>query len=421
MTPKKRRGSSRRKNIAPKPNYQVGQKIQARWLGGEEWYDGKIIKQGKRKQHVVYDVVYDDDSSVEKNVYENLVALRADVVVLEEEGSNSSSNSSSSSSNSNNKKKVHTSTTKHPSFGSDVLMIASTLVPLLLAVLAMLCLPTILGEERGGQILDRALSKAFRGGLPGFFAATIQILSLMWLRTVVNYQYKTGAPFMVALRTLWKEGGPRRFYRGFLPAVALVPLSRFGDTASNAGVLALLDGSVLFPVVLQTAVASGASSLWRVLLMPLSVLKTTLQVGGKQGIPDLRKKVQSYGAMAVFFRGTGAMMLAQFMGHYPWFAVSNALKESIPADAFGNGVAAGLWRAAFIGIVASVASDFITNAIHVVRTHRQTSNENLSYTQTIKRVVDEGGIKSLLFRGLGAKMLVNCLNSIVFSVLLKLW
>ena len=131
------------------------------------------------------------------------------------------------------KKTTKENATTTSSLTSDFLTIASTLIPLLLAVLALLCLPTVLGEDRGGEILDKALLKAFKGGIPGFFAATIQILSLMWLRTIINYQYKTGAPFMLAFRTLYKEGGVRRFYRGFIPAVALVPLSRFGDTASN--------------------------------------------------------------------------------------------------------------------------------------------------------------------------------------------
>ena len=44
-----------------------------RWSGGEEWYDGKIIRQGRRKNWVVYDVVYDGDGYVEKTVYEHLV------------------------------------------------------------------------------------------------------------------------------------------------------------------------------------------------------------------------------------------------------------------------------------------------------------------------------------------------------------
>lgn len=38
-----------------------------------------------------------------------------------------------------------------------------------------------------------------------------------------------------ALRHLYKEGGVVRFYRGLGPALLQGPLSRFGDTAANAG------------------------------------------------------------------------------------------------------------------------------------------------------------------------------------------
>ena len=75
------------------------------------------------------------------------------------------------------KKTTKENATTTSSLTSDFLTIASTLIPLLLAVLALLCLPTVLGEDRGGEILDKALLKAFKGGIPGFFAATIQILA----------------------------------------------------------------------------------------------------------------------------------------------------------------------------------------------------------------------------------------------------
>ena len=42
-------------------------------------------------------------------------------------------------------------------------------------------------------------------------------------------------------RTLWAEGGIPRFYRGLAPALFQGPLSRFGDTAANTAILALLE------------------------------------------------------------------------------------------------------------------------------------------------------------------------------------
>jgi hypothetical protein len=68
-------------------------------------------------------------------------------------------------------------------------------------------------------------------GVPGLGAATIQVSSFMWLRTVINYQYRFGTNASTTFKQLYKEGGVKRFYRGYSAAILLVPLSRFGDTA----------------------------------------------------------------------------------------------------------------------------------------------------------------------------------------------
>lgn len=53
-------------------------------------------------------------------------------------------------------------------------------------------------------------------------AMPCQVVSLMWLRTTVNYQYRFGTSTGVALRTLYADGGVRRFYRGVGPALLQV-------------------------------------------------------------------------------------------------------------------------------------------------------------------------------------------------------
>ena len=78
-------------------------------------------------------------------------------------------------------------------------------------------------------------------------------------------------------RTLYKEGGILRFYRGIGPALFQGPLSRFGDTAANAGVLAYLAPHDL-PVAVKTGAASTTAGLWRIMIMPIDTLKTTMQV-----------------------------------------------------------------------------------------------------------------------------------------------
>lgn len=198
---------------------------------------------------------------------------------------------------------------------SDVVMIGWSLLPLVAAVVLLQALPLVVEEGAGGAVIKNALKKAFRGGIPGFFAAVVQILALMWLRTTMNYQFKTGMSFTAALRSLWAEGGISRFYKGWAPSIALVPLSRFGDSAANAGVLAIAETTTAVPVAFQTAIAAAAAASWRVLLMPLNVLKTNMQANGAAALPSLRTKVKREGLYSVFFRGTLAVMIATWMGY----------------------------------------------------------------------------------------------------------
>ena len=88
----------------------------------------------------------------------------------------------------------------------------------------------------------------------------------------MNYQYRNGTSFPVALKTLYADGGIPRFYRGVLPALIQGPMSRFGDTAANTGMITLLDSmdsTKDLNVGLKTASASVAAALFRIFLMPV--------------------------------------------------------------------------------------------------------------------------------------------------------
>ena len=104
----------------------------------------------------------------------------------------------------------------------------------------------------------------------------------MWLRTTINYQYKTGLNTTTALKTLYNEGGIPRLYKGLPYALLQGPLSRFGDTASNTLIFALLeelDPMGIIPTYARTGMGSLSAGLWRVVLLPIDTVKTTLQVG----------------------------------------------------------------------------------------------------------------------------------------------
>ncbi len=80
---------------------------------------------------------------------------------------------------------------------------------------------------------DSILKKAAKSGLAGATAMCVQVTSLMWMRTTMNYQFKNGGTFFATLRKLYAEGGIPRFYRGIVPALIIGPIARFGDTAAN--------------------------------------------------------------------------------------------------------------------------------------------------------------------------------------------
>jgi hypothetical protein len=267
-----------------------------------------------------------------------------------------------------------------------------------------------------GEIMEKSGAAAMRGGLAGGAAMGANIGCLMWLRTTMNYQYMHGTGFRESLRILYKDGGIGRFYRGVGPALIQGPMSRFGDTAANTGIITLLDSydeTKELPVAIKTLAASGAAATFRIALMPIDACKTTMQVEGS--IAPLIAKFRANGPR-VFFNGSLASASATFAGHYPWFATYNYLSANLPEqqDRFME-----LGRRAGIGFCSSVVSDTTSNSIRVVKVFKQASTEQLSYPAIVRRIVAADGISGLMFRGLETKILANGLQGIIFSVLWK--
>ncbi|CAN0160424.1 unnamed protein product [Ectocarpus fasciculatus] len=78
-----------------------------------------------------------------------------------------------------------------------------------------------------------ALRHSLTVGLSGAGATIFSVATMMWLHTIITYQQRHGTKFGKTCKILWRQGGPRRFYRGVLPSLASAPLCRFGDTLSN--------------------------------------------------------------------------------------------------------------------------------------------------------------------------------------------
>jgi hypothetical protein len=120
------------------------------------------------------------------------------------------------------------------------------------------------------QLLVAAAKRGMGGGIPGAFAGVIQVITLMWLRTIMTYQLRYGTNFAQALQTLWREGGLARLYQGLAFALVQAPLCRFVSTAANDGVnllLASLDATKQWGPGRKVAIASLVVGFWRLVLM----------------------------------------------------------------------------------------------------------------------------------------------------------
>ena len=268
------------------------------------------------------------------------------------------------------------------------------------------------------DILMTSVKKAFGGGVAGATAMTTQVMTLMWLRTTVNYQYKHGGTTKETLKLLYKEGGIPRFYKGLFPTLIQGSLSRFGDTAANTGINYYMNNNNYtkdLPIVLKSGCASSGAALWRVFIMPIDTLKTSLQVNGNNGIPILKNKIKMNSPL-VLYNGSMATLSATFVGHFPWFFTYNYLNETLPQydDLFQ-----GLLRNGTMGVCSSIISDTVSNSLRVIKTNKQTHEKNISYKTTIDLILKKDGFMGLFTRGLKTKLISNSIQGGLFSITWK--
>ena len=220
-----------------------------------------------------------------------------------------------------------------------------------------------------------------------------------------NHRELPDAPRRVVIRShrdVVCEGGIRRFYAGAQYALLQGPLSRFGDTAANAGVLYVLDGSTL-PILAQTACASAAA------LMEIGQYhRSTRQKRcssprhvGLKYIDGARRQRRPWCSGPVLWA-----IVATFLGHYPWFATNNYLEARVPPPPKKS-------RTKNYYEEQPSASLPVSSLI-VSRTRRASSRRRsrrrwcpLTYVEAALAVVDRDGIAGLLWRGLAAKILRN--------------
>ena len=268
------------------------------------------------------------------------------------------------------------------------------------------------------EILAKAAKKGIGGGVPGFVAGVIQVITLMWLRTVINYQSRYGTSFRETLLVLFNEGGVPRFYRGIAFALVQAPMARFVATFANDGCEALLASLPMtkhWGPARGTMISSVVVGLWRVLLMPIDTCKTVLQVDSRDGFKKLMRKVRA-GKISLLYQGALALIASSMMSYYPWFYSYRVLSKS---DIVARAFAPGLMKNAFIGFSASVVSDVVANGIRVIKTTKQSiaaSQRTVNYGEAISIILAEDGWRGLFGRGLKTRIFGNALQSVLFTI-----
>jgi len=261
-------------------------------------------------------------------------------------------------------------------------------------------------------ILASAGKKALGGGISGALAMVVQVVALMWMRTTINFQHKYGMSTREALAALYAQGGIARFYQGMSAALLQAPLSRFGDTASYAGMTALLETVDSLPQSMKTLCASLSAALFRIGITPIDTFKTTLQVEGAAGISLLKQRVADYGLMTLYSGSLGSSF-ATLVGHYPWFLTYDVLQRIVPK---ATGSVAKQLRSALIGFICAFTSDVVSNSVRVVKTAKQTSSTQTTYSETVAKLVESDGWQGLFFRGLGTKIISNGVQAMLFTI-----
>eukprot|EP01038_Epipyxis_sp_PR26KG_P011848 gene11848-15854_t len=283
------------------------------------------------------------------------------------------------------------------------------------------------------RVLIQAKNKAWRGGLYGAFAGMLQVVLMMWLRTIINYQYRYHVSFNQAIIELYNDGGILRFYKGISYALIQGPLSKFGSVAANEGSKILVESYVLnsqFNDIISSALGTILSMIWRIILLPIDTCKTVLQVSGTLGFKNLCDRVL-HGHILDLFQGSFATISLVLFSHYPWFYTHNLLDKIIKKADNNREI---ILRSSFIGFTSSVVSDICSNVIRIIKTLKQsmvtdlstnTINSNvdaqvLSYQQLIITIYKNDGLTGLFGRGLSTRIIANGLQSIFFTVLWKL-
>ena len=254
--------------------------------------------------------------------------------------------------------------------------------------------------------IKNSTDKAIKTGITSGF---IQVSSLLWLRTVNNYQYRYGSPLIDTFKILYKNGGVLRFYRGYIPSIFVASSCKFGELNAY-----YYSKEINLNSIDRLLLISSVSSIVKLSIVPVDTLDVFLQVEGKQGVNILYNKIQKHGIKVLYY-GVNPWIINNFIGTFSWFGVHNYLDNKyINNETLNFNIKNGL-----IGLSASVTSDILTNPLRILKVNKQSHSDNVSYLSSVKNIIKNDGISEFLFRGLKTRLLIHGIQNIFFTIIWK--
>jgi hypothetical protein len=118
------------------------------------------------------------------------------------------------------------------------------------------------------------------------------------------------------------------------------------------------------------------------------------------------------------------------------FLTYNYVDGLLPTVLASDDLLLSLARSALLGICASSVSDITSNSLRVIKTTKQTArlgdvdvngvegNDSTTkgdktYQEIVQMIIEKDGLMGLFGRGLQTRLLTNCIQGAIFSVLFK--
>ena len=118
------------------------------------------------------------------------------------------------------------------------------------------------------------------------------------------------------------------------------------------------------------------------------------------------------------------------------FLTYNYVDGLLPTVLASDDLLLSLARSALLGICASSVSDISSNSLRVIKTTKQTARlgdvdvngvegndsttkDDKTYQEIVQMIIEKDGLMGLFGRGLQTRLLTNCIQGAIFSVLFK--